>query len=157
MSDVKMMTPEEQAEAARQRAVAAELAVLDLRKQLVEEQARPIDERLDRALELISHFKTIIRHSVANLHPEYIRDLPAEAFEHAAALLSESADQIDKEISGVLAYYAKEIYDWRDKRKARGVDPVPAATVTAVAVCKPKKNRNPLKWLLKRLLAWLDK
>lgn len=110
-----------------------------LRQQLVAERALTPDERLANASELIEAFKTITDHAVANLSPEFIRDLPAEAFVTAANLVDKvvGATQRDTERAGVWFERAGLIQTWRDKRKARGwgedADPVVSTDTVAPA------------------------
>ncbi len=97
-----------------------------LRRELDVARAQTDDDRLKQAIGLIEALKTIADHAVANLSPEFIRDLPAEAFEVAAHWVGRvaGATQRDSERSGVWTERMQEIYKWRDRRKARGWDDV---------------------------------
>lgn len=99
-----------------------------LRQELVVERAKTTEQRLTEVMDLLEAFKTIADHATANLHPEFIRDLPAEAFETAAKHIAQvmGATQRDKERAEVWSERSKLIQDWRDRRKARIDDGSPA-------------------------------
>jgi hypothetical protein len=97
---------------------AAELRAEELRKELEAERAKTPDARLEVAATLIDALKEIVDHAVANLSPEFIRDLPGEAFEVAARNVDKvvGATQRDSERATVWAERARIIADWRDRR-----------------------------------------
>lgn len=122
----------------RKRAEDAELRANDLRLELEAERAKTTDAKLSEASALIEALKVIVDHACANLSPEFIRDLPAEAFADAAGYVAHvvGATQRDAERASVWAERAKHVFEWRDKRKARGwgEDTPPAPVVRAAEV-----------------------
>ncbi len=120
----------------RQDAVDAQLRAEALRIELETERSKTTEERLTEALGFIEAAKTIIDHACANLGPEFIKDLPAEAFEVAAQRVDKimGATQRDSERAGVWRERAQLIQSWRDKRKASSWEdtvPVPISKPTA--------------------------
>lgn len=140
-SGATITVPKEQYDRFRKDMDDALLRAENLRQQLVTERALTNDERLANASELIEAFKTITDHAVANLSPEFIRDLPAEAFVTAANLVDKvvGATQRDTERAGVWFERAGLIQTWRDKRKARGwgEDPDPVPTPNPIVPVTP--------------------
>lgn len=128
----------------QQDATDAQLRAEALRRELEAERAKTPDERLVECKDLLEAFKTITDHSVANLHPEFIRDLPAEALDTAAVSVGKvlGATQRDTERAGVWAERAGLIRAWRDKRKARAYEiPEGVKAKRAQASRKGKKKR----------------
>jgi len=102
----------------RTAATTAELRAEALRQELEAERAKPIDERLTDAGALITALKEIVDHAVANLSPEFIRDIPAEMFAAASALVDKvvGATQRDTERAAVWRDRARVVNDWRSRR-----------------------------------------
>lgn len=102
----------------RAAATTAELRAEALRQELEAERAKAVDERLIDAGALITALKEIVDHAVANLSPEFIRDIPAEMFTTASALVDKvvGATQRDTERAAVWRDRARIVNDWRDRR-----------------------------------------
>jgi hypothetical protein len=113
--------PKEQHEKLLRAAATAETATQKLREELEAERAKTETERLDDAKQLIGALRTIVDHATANLSPEFIVDLPAEAFYIAAGCIDKvmGATQRDAERSLIWRGRADDIVKWREQRKAR--------------------------------------
>lgn len=99
----------------------AELEAQRLRDALAAEQAKTETQRLEEARAVLDAFRQITDHAVANMSPEYIVDLPAEAYATAAANVAKviGATQRDGERALIWAERAQDIMKWRERRKAR--------------------------------------
>jgi len=132
--ELAMITiPKEQHEKLLKAAGTAQAATQKLREELEAERAKTETERLDDAKQLIGAMRTIVDHATANLSPEFIVDLPAEAFYVAASCIDKvlGATQRDAERSHIWLARANDIVKWREQRKARNKEgqaiPPPAA------------------------------
>lgn len=103
------------------RARDAELEAQRLREELAAERAKTETQRLEEAKAILDAFRQITDHAVANLSPEYIVDLPAEAYATAAANIDKviGATQRDGERALIWRERADDIMKWRERRKAR--------------------------------------
>lgn len=103
------------------RARDAELEAQRLRDELAIERAKTETQRLEEAKAALDAFRQITDHAVANLSPEYIVDLPAEAYATAAANIAKiiGATQRDGERALIWRERADDIMKWRERRKAR--------------------------------------
>jgi hypothetical protein len=137
----------------QQRAVDAETRVEELRLELEAERSQTDDERLAEASKLIEMFKEIADHAVANLRPEYIKDIPAEAFDKAADLIpvAVGGTQRDTERAIVWHAHARDAYEWRDKRKARAWEGTPPSTPSTVAPVRAPSKLKDIKLAAKAL------
>lgn len=128
----------------QKRASDAEMRAEDLRRELEAERALTPDARLTDAGALIEALKGIADHAVANLAPEFIKDLPAELFLVAADLVGHviGATQRDEERATVWADRAKLILEWRDKRKSRGWDDAPPAPQARILTSAETKRQD---------------
>lgn len=93
----------------------------------------------DEAVKLIEALTTIGCHAVANLHPEVIRDVPAEALRAAADRLPNFHPEKVRaeEIAYVWLTHAYLADEWRERRGKlgnRAVDPAPPATPFPVEI-----------------------
>lgn len=114
--------PIDRYEKLRRDATEAQQLAESLRVELVAERAKTTEQRLTEVSDFVEAAKTVIDHATANLHPEHIRDMPAEAMATAAKYVGRiiGATQRDQERALVWAERAGLILSWRDKRKARG-------------------------------------
>lgn len=119
----------------------AELETQRLREELAAERAKTETDRLAEAKTLIDAFRQITDHAVANMSPEYIVDLPAEAYAIAAANIDKAigATQRDGERAMIWRERADDIVKWRDRRKARASEGQKRAAETP-----PPPNRKPM-------------
>lgn len=125
------------------RANDAELEAQRLRDELVSERAKTETQRLEEARAILDAFRQITDHAVANLSPEFIVDLPAEAYAVAAANVDKviGATQRDGERALIWRERADDIMKWRERRKAREHE---GQTRTSNAAPPPPPGRKPM-------------
>lgn len=119
--EVKVTIPQTQHNNLARRARDAELEAQRLRDELVAERAKTETQRLEDAKAVLDAFRQITDHAVANMSPEYIVDLPAEAYATVAANIAKiiGATQRDGERALIWRERADDIMKWRERRKAR--------------------------------------
>lgn len=119
--EIKVTIPQAQHNNLARRARDAELEAQRLRDELTAERAKTETQRLEEAKATLDAFRQITDHAVANLSPEYIVDLPAEAYATAAAHIDKviGATQRDGERALIWRERADDILKWRERRKAR--------------------------------------
>lgn len=131
-----------------------------LTNELALERAKTTEQRLTECLDLIDAFKTITDHAVANMHPEFIRDIPAEALTVAAVHVDKvmGATQRDTERAGVWLERAALVQTWRDKRKARGWgEDAEPHTVTTPPTGRRKRTAEENRAIQEKRLATMAK
>lgn len=119
--EIKVTIPLTQQNNLARRARDAELEAQRLRDELVAERAKTETIRLVEAKAMLDAFRQITDHAVANLSPEYIVDLPAEAYATVAGGIDKviGATQRDGERALIWRERAEDIMKWRERRKAR--------------------------------------
>lgn len=119
--EIKVTIPQTQHNNLARRARDAELEAQRLRDELAAERAKTETDRLVEAKTALDAFRQITDHAVANMSPEYIVDLPAEAYATVASVIDKviGATQRDGERALIWRERADDIMKWRERRKAR--------------------------------------
>jgi len=138
---ITVTIPKDQHSSLVRRVTDAELEAQRLRDELVLERAKTETDRLADTKALLDAFRQITDHAVANLSPEFIVDLPAEAYATAAANVDRvlGATQRDGERVLIWRERADDIVKWRERRKARAGEGQARASEAT-----PPPNRKPM-------------